>query len=179
MTTADAEVVAALHTASWRSAYRGVFTADWLDVHAGADRTAHWARRFATLAGREAGLVAEDGEGIAAFAYLIADAEPSRGTLLDNLHVQPDRRGGGLGASLMGASARLAIARSWPSGLHLWVFEANAMARGFYERLGGEIVERVLYDAADGGAHPALCYHWNAKAAARLAGHAKVARGRA
>lgn len=169
MTTADASTVAALHTASWRSAYRGVFSDDWLDAHAGADRTAHWARRFAAIGDREAGLVAELDGGIAGFAYLIADADPARGTLLDNLHVRPERRGGGLGRQLLAAAVGLAHSRGWPEGLHLWVFEANADARRFYERHGGAVVERVLYDAADGGAHPALCYRWDAVAAIRLA----------
>lgn len=168
MTASDASAVAALHTASWQSAYRGVFDDEWLAVHAGADRAGHWARRFALLGDREAGVVAAEAGRLVAFAYLIADADPARGTLLDNLHVAPERRGSGLGRRLLAAAVGLAHSRGWPEGLHLWVFEANADARRFYERHGGEVVERVLYDAADGGAHPALCYAWDAAAAARL-----------
>jgi GNAT superfamily N-acetyltransferase len=169
MTAADAEAVAALHTASWQSAYRRVLDPRWLDERAAADRRAHWAHRAATSTGREAGVVVEVAGVLEGFAYLIADADPSRGTLLDNLHVRPDRRGDGLGRRLIAAALRMARARDWPPGLHLWVFEANGDARRFYERHGGRVVERVLYAAADGAVHPSLCYHWDAAAATRLA----------
>lgn len=169
MAAHDASVVAALHAESWRTAYRGIYDDAWLDEHAGDDRQAHWARRFAVPSATEAGLVAErDGRAIG-FAYLIADADPARGTLLDNLHVVGAARGCGIGRELLGAAARLAASRGWPAGLHLWVFENNPRACAFYERHGGRVVERLMYDAADGAAHPARCYHWGAAAAAELA----------
>ena len=60
-----------------------------------------------------------------------------RGTLLDSLHVDPRLCGRGLGAALMrvGLARVLEVAPEQP--LHLLVFEANAGARRFYERLGG------------------------------------------
>lgn len=175
MLAADAPAVAALHAESWRTAYRGIYDDDWLDAHAGANREAHWAHRFAAPAATEAGLVAEwDGRAVG-FAYLIADADPTRGALLDNLHLVAEARGAGIGARLLRAAAALAIARDWPAGLHLWVFDANEGACRFYERHGGQLVERVMYDAADGGSHPARCYHWDAAAAAALAAGATAA----
>ncbi len=166
MTPADASVVAALHAESWRTAYRGIYDDQWLDEHAGANRQAHWARRFAAPTTTEAGLVAEQDGRAVGFAYLIADDDPTRGALLDNLHLVAAARGGGLGAALLRAVAGLAIARGWPPGLHLWVFDANDGACRFYERHGGRIVERVMYDPADGGSYPARCYHRDAGAAA-------------
>lgn len=175
MTAADASTVAALHAESWRTAYRGIYDDQWLDEHAGADRQAHWARRFASPSATEAGLVAEvDGRAVG-FAYLIADDDPSRGALLDNLHLVAASRGGGIGAALLRAAAALAIVRAWPAGLHLWVFDANEAACRFYERHGGRLVERIVYDAADGGSHPARCYHWDGAAAAALAAGATAA----
>ena len=41
----DIELVAALHVASWRTAYRGIFTDVYLDTVAEAERRAHWTRR--------------------------------------------------------------------------------------------------------------------------------------
>lgn len=172
MVAADAPAVAALHAESWRTAYRGIYDDQWLDEQAGANRQAHWARRFAAPTDTQAGLVGDlDGQAVG-FAYLIADDDPSRGALLDNLHLVAAARGGGLGAQLLRAAAALAIARGWPAGLHLWVFDANEGACRFYERLGGRVVERIMYDTADGGSYPARCYHWDAAAAARLAGDA-------
>ena len=174
MTPADASVVAALHAESWRTAYRGIYDDQWLDEHAGANRQAHWARRFAAPTTTEAGLVAEQDGRAVGFAYLIADDDPTRGALLDNLHLVAAARGGGLGAALLRAVAGLAIARGWPPGLHLWVFDANDGAFRFYERHGGRVVERVMYDTADGGSYPARCYHWDAGAAAALASVTKA-----
>lgn len=169
MTPADASVVAALHAESWRTAYRGIYDGRWLDEQAGANRQAHWTRRFAAPTTTEAGLVAElDGRAVG-FAYLIADDDPTRGALLDNLHLVAAARGGGIGAAMLRAVAGLAIARGWPPGLHLWVFDANDGACRFYERHGGRVVERIMYDTADGGSYHARCYHWDAGAAAALA----------
>lgn len=168
MQLADIDAVAALHVTSWRTAYRGIYADSYLDGRAGAERRAHWTRRLEARAPGHAGIIAEIDGQPAGFLYLIADENPSRGTLLDNLHVAPDRRGAGLGRRLLGRAAVEIAARHWPAGLHLWVFEANAGARRFYERLGARLVERILYDAADGGRHPALCYAWPDAAVLRL-----------
>lgn len=169
MTAADGPAVAALHTASWQHAYRGVLDDAWLDGQAAANRSAIWAQRFSAPETREAGLVALGDGRLTGFIYLIADADPARGASVDNLHVQPECTGGGIGRRLLGAGARLAIARQWPAGLHLWVYEANRDAGRFYDRHGGTVVERVMYTAADGGSHPSLCYYWPPLEAARLA----------
>jgi len=53
------------------------------------------------------------------------------------------------------------IDRRPASPLHLWVFEENHSARGFYERLGGISVERSLHHAPDGYDVPAIRYVWS------------------
>lgn len=165
MTAADAADVAALHARSWQTAYRGIFSDAYLDTDALANRRAHWARRFSPPRVTEAGLVASHAGRLVGFAYLVSDADPGRGTLLDNLHVAPEARGHGLGRRLLAEAEALVVARGWPRGLHLWVYEANAGARRFYERHGGVVVDRVRYDSAEGRAHPAVCYHWPASGA--------------
>jgi len=47
----------------------------------------------------------------------------------------------------------------WP--IHLWVFEANAGARGFYDALGGEVVERRQKEILEGIEIPSLLYVWH------------------
>ena len=74
-------------------------------------------------------------------------------------------RGSGGGCSP--APRRKIAARHWPRGLHLWVFDANAGARRFYERHGAQVVDRTVYSSADGGANAALCYAWPDAAALR------------
>jgi hypothetical protein len=47
----------------------------------------------------------------------------------------------------------------WP--IHLWVFEANAGARGFYDALGGEVVEHRQKEILEGIEIPSLLYVWH------------------
>ncbi|MCC6991002.1 MAG: GNAT family N-acetyltransferase [Acidobacteria bacterium] len=164
----DIEIVASLHVASWRTAYRGIFTDVYLDTVAGTERRAHWTRRLATPVATHTGVVAEQDGVPVGFCYLIADADPPRGTLLDNLHVAPGARGAGLGRRLLACAAEEIAARHWPRGLHLWVFDANTGARRFYERHGAQVVDRTVYSSADGGANAALCYAWPDAAVLRL-----------
>jgi GNAT superfamily N-acetyltransferase len=168
MRAGDAALVASLHLASWRTAYRGILSDGYLAHHAEAERRRHWTRRLEAPRERETGRIASLDEEPVAFFYVVADADPPRGTLLDNLHVAPHTRGRGLGRRLLTEAARVIDRPHWPAGLHLWVFEANTDARRFYERHGAVQVERIMYDAADGGRHPALCYTWADAAVLRL-----------
>jgi GNAT superfamily N-acetyltransferase len=164
----DIEVVAGLHVASWRTAYRGIFTDTYLDTVAEAERRTHWTRRLAAPVATHTGVVAERDGVAVGFCCLIADADPARGTLLDNLHVVDRARGAGLGRRLLARVAEEIAARHWPGGLHLWVFDANTGARRFYERHGAQVVDRTVYSSADGGANAALCYAWSDAAVLRL-----------
>lgn len=168
MGAGDAAMVASLHVASWRSAYRDILSDDYLAHHAAAERRRHWTGRLGAPREPEAGRIACLDAAPVGFFYLIADQDPSRGTLLDNLHVAAEARGRGLGRRLLAEAAGIIGAAGWPAGLHLWVFEANGGARRFYERHGAVRIDRVLYAAADGRRHPALCYAWPDVAALHL-----------
>ena len=161
----DAEAVAALHLASWRSVYRGMLADAYLDGPAEADRRALWRSRFAQGPDARIVLVAEEAEAIAGFACLERRADGPWGLLVDNLHARPDMRGRGIGRALLRALA----ARVPEDPVHLWVLEANRSARGFYERVGGRAVERVLHREPDGADHPVLRIAW-ASGRAMLAG---------
>src|SRR4029078_3209740 len=56
---ADAAAAAALHTASWRSAYRGMLRHEYLDGDISAERRHVWATRLETPAGTNYGFIAE------------------------------------------------------------------------------------------------------------------------
>ncbi|MFT7776168.1 GNAT family N-acetyltransferase [Roseateles sp.] len=162
MTPADADAVAALHAASWRSAYRGVFTDQYLDHEAAAERRQAWhARLQAGTASAEWGLIAEDSAGrLLGFAYVMPDHDPDWGDYIDNLHVAPDLKGGGIGRRLMqGVAAQLQREGS-TRPLYLWVLDVNWAARGFYERLGAEISDRQLSEPLAGQQHPVWRCVW-------------------
>lgn len=156
----DCPAIGALHAASWRSAYRGLLTDDYLETMAEAERTRLWHNRFAQPDERRMVLLAEGGVGLAGFVCVLLDAEPSWGACLDNLHVRPGLTGHGLGARLFGRAAAwvAAMEPGWP--MHLWVLEANHGARRFYERYGGTAVERSERHFPGGGAPLAIRYLW-------------------
>jgi GNAT superfamily N-acetyltransferase len=133
----DAAAIAALHAASWRSAYRGILPDAFLDGPIAANRRAVWEARLPALAPGDVVLLAPGHGFAAAFACQDGDA------LLDNLHVAPVARGGGLGAALLRAVAAGLLAGG-ARAMHLWVFDANPRARAFYARHGGVETGRRL-----------------------------------
>jgi ribosomal protein S18 acetylase RimI-like enzyme len=137
----DADAIAALHAASWRSSYRGILCDETLGPGLDEERRAHWRAALACSAERDVVLLADG----LAFIAVWNEGDPEFGAYLDNLHVHPDRRGSGIGRRLMGAVAERLAARG-EHRLYLWVFDANVRTIEFYLRLGGEIVERGFID---------------------------------
>jgi ribosomal protein S18 acetylase RimI-like enzyme len=160
---ADADRVAALHAASWRSAYRGLLADAYLDGDIDGERRAVWRVRLAT-AGDETVLACGGGT-VLGFCCFRVDADPRWGTLVDNLHADPAHRGLGIGRRLLSDVARRAGAAAPGRPVHLFCLAGNGAARGFYERLGGEVVERCEHDEPDGRRHPVLRYAWASPAA--------------
>jgi ribosomal protein S18 acetylase RimI-like enzyme len=160
-TIADADTIAALHVASWRSAYRGILSERTLGPALDGERQRHWRGKLATMTPRDTVLIAGD----VGFIAVWGKGDPGFGAYIDNLHIHPERRSGGLGRRLLGEAMRR-VAGSGETGAYLWVFDGNTRAIDFYRRLGGEIVEGG-FDEIDGVpvAHSRIAW----RAAARLA----------
>lgn len=60
----------------------------------------------------------------------------------------------------MRAAARSMSVEAKTSGLHLWVFEANEAGLRFYNRLGGEVVERDVSQIPAANRAPVLRVFW-------------------
>ena len=157
----DADIVAALHAASWRDSYRGMLSDAYLDSDVVADRRAVWDQRLQQLHPSHFGFVAELAGKPVGFVFLKGLLDPKWGTLLDNIHVLPGLKGQGIGRVLMEVAVR-ETSRRYPSdGIYLWVFEQNAPARRFYARLGGKEVERVIIEPPGGGSIPEWRVVWD------------------
>jgi ribosomal protein S18 acetylase RimI-like enzyme len=158
---ADADAIAALHAASWRSAYRGIFKDATLGPSLDGERQAHWRGKLAAMAPDDTVLIAGD----LGFVAVWAKGDPGFGAYIDNLHVRPERRSGGLGRRLLGEAMRQ-VANHGETGAYLWVFDDNARAIDFYHRLGGEIVESG-FDEIDGAqvAHSRIAWRDTARLA--------------
>ena len=156
MRVGDEDIVAQLHAASWRDAYRGIVSDAYLDADIVAERRSVWRDRLHSPQPGQLGLLATSGAAAVGFAFAFAGADERRGTLLDNLHVLPGHRGAGVGTRLLHE-----LSGQVPGGgLHLWVYAQNARARAYYERLGARELEQDSADTPDGGKVVACLYAW-------------------
>ncbi|WP_299748614.1 GNAT family N-acetyltransferase [uncultured Tateyamaria sp.] len=125
----DAPALAALHARSWRASYAPYVSAEALGTPLDDNMRARWdswpADRLI--------LLAEDGDAVLGFAAVVRQDVP----LLDNLHVDPDARSGGIGARLLKMMAAC-LAEEGATALRLIVIADNARARHFYVRMGGQ-----------------------------------------
>lgn len=160
-TASDADAIAQLHAQSWRIAYRGLLTDEYLDDYVLADRTSFWSKRFsAPKPERRRVLKALDESALLGFVCVLLDEEPAWGARLDNLHVSPELKGTGIGHVLFQA-AREWTAQMMPEvSMHLWCVERNLVARRFYDRQGGKVVEAATRPIAQGLCLPELRYLW-------------------
>lgn len=139
----DIGTVAAIHCASWRSAYAGILEQSFLDGPIESDRAALWRDRLANPRAEQIVLIAEKAPmQPVGFLCAFGGADQQWGSLIDNIHVLPSHRGQGSGAQMMQHVATQFAYRHPGMGIHLWVFEANEAGLRFYERLGGKVVER-------------------------------------
>jgi GNAT superfamily N-acetyltransferase len=163
----DAEAIAAIHTDSWRNTYSDALSAEFLSGPILKDRLDVWEQRLSVPAHNQHVILASDGADVVGFACAFGDADELRGTLLDNLHVIREKRGGGIGRRLLTGVAEW-CAKTYPdSGLYLSVLEGNIRAQRFYGRLGAADVGGAVWDPPGGGNTPVRWYAWTK---AQLAG---------
>lgn len=164
----DADAIARLHAESWRSSNRGIMSDAYLDDQVYDDRRQLWRGRLANEDSGYMTLVAVQRDGLHGFICFRLDADPRWGTLLDNLHVDPELCGRGLGEALMRVGV-LQVEELRPGQpMHLLVFEGNAGARRFYERLGGHAESVIDMPLPEGDSTArALRYVWPAPVSLR------------
>jgi GNAT superfamily N-acetyltransferase len=126
-TPADADAIAVVQTRAWLHAYADIVEPEHMpEPEQQAPRFAEW-----IAAGGEAYVWDQDGE-VAGFATLIGDE-------LRAIYVDPRAQGAGVGSALLDAAVA-ALRAAGHAEAFLWTFEANGLARAFYERHGWELV---------------------------------------
>jgi L-amino acid N-acyltransferase YncA len=159
-TPADAPAIGRVHVQSWRETYGGTLSEDLLASVSATVRAAMW--RGALDAEPPVLLyVAEQATGdLVGFAA----GGPRRGSALPHdaevyaIYLLDAARRRGCGRRLMAALATALLARGYRSAC-LWVLRENARARGFYQRLGGQLVgERTQSEG--GHAFEEAAYGW-------------------
>lgn len=134
----DARPVAEVHVASWRHAYRGLLPEDSLERQSVDDREAMWLGSFADPDPMSGAFVAEVDGRIVGFASCGPSRDedvPKRTGEVPAIYVDPAVLGTGVGRELFEAATR-ALRDAGFARATLWVLEANALARRFYEKAG-------------------------------------------
>ena len=129
---ADRPAIASLMAASWQSAYAPFLPPETLET-----LPQRFAEKWQSHASGPDDLIllAEaEGAPVAFVTFLAGDP-----VWIDNLHVRPDLRGGGIGRRLLAGSVAPLTARG-ARAAELTVITGNAPARAFYARMGGRVV---------------------------------------
>ncbi|MDB5802634.1 MAG: hypothetical protein JWL63_3573 [Rhodocyclales bacterium] len=138
----DAQAIAEVHVAAWRSAYAGLMPQNVLDALSVEQRAAGWHRTLSSPGSSMTSVASgEDGK-VVGFALYGPSRDEDRvngltGELLA-INLLPQVWRCGFGRSLCDQALSHAQDQGWQS-LTLWVLRENAGARAFYESMGFEL----------------------------------------
>jgi len=135
----DAAEIARVHVATWRSAYRGLLTDDFLASLSEAHYTERWRRVIGDGSSRV--FVVDGTRGVTGFASGGRERAGETGFAgeLYALYVVDEAQRHGHGRELVRAVAGALRELHLPDMI-VWVLRENSPARAFYERLGGTYV---------------------------------------
>ena len=131
--------LASVQVTSWRSAFRGIASDDYLDRQASAENQAEdWKGILAD--DTQIVFVVETDQGIIGYAWAQREKDPDIAwdAELVSMHLLPDFKRQGIGRKLFSTVAT-ELQRQGFTSVYLWVFEDNRPARAFYESLGGKL----------------------------------------
>ncbi|MBA3690853.1 MAG: GNAT family N-acetyltransferase [Actinobacteria bacterium] len=149
-TVADVDAIARVHVEAWRAAYPGLVPQAFMDSVTVETRRALWREHFG--APRMRALVVEGAQGIEGFASWGPAEDPERSAVtaeLQGIYLLPRAIGIGLGRALLARATQDMATLGYERAI-LWVLEANARARRFYEAAGwrwdGSAAQHVFGD---------------------------------
>ena len=126
-TPADAPAIAGVQARAWRYAYADIVEPDAMLVP--EETTPRWADAISA----RSGVIVWDQDGrVVGFAAI-------EGNELQAIYVDPPAQGAGVGSALLDAAVA-ALRAAGHAEAFLWTFDANGLARAFYERHGWELV---------------------------------------
>ena len=156
----DAAAIAALHADSWRFAYRGAFTGQFLDQEAGQDRLTFWQDRLRSPEPNQHVLVLVDGTSLIGFVCVYTNHDSEFGSFLNNLHVARDHLRQGYGARLMYAVRDCCMIEAPTTPVYLLVLDSNLRAQAFYSKFGGTFRQTYPWTPPGGGALQLQQFVW-------------------
>lgn len=153
----DAEAIARVHLASWKTTYPGIIPQDYIDGLRVEKGVADWQARL--IEKKTAILVAEEDCGVFGFAVGGTIMHPVEGYQgeLGAIYLLASHQGNGAGAALLVRMA-LDLRRQGLANMAVWVLRDNP-ACGFYRRMGGvQVAEQSIQ--IGGVTLPEIAFGW-------------------
>jgi ribosomal protein S18 acetylase RimI-like enzyme len=156
----DISSIAHLHALSWQQNYSQVLSANYLNDNVFNDRIDIWRLRLNQPKTNQFVLLAENNGVLCGFICIYGHHHCKYGTIIDNLHVDSESKGKGLGTALIKAGATWAYQHFSESSIYLEVLQNNIKARGFYESLGANNIAQKVWHTPCGNKINEYIYHW-------------------
>ncbi|KVL36264.1 GCN5 family acetyltransferase [Burkholderia territorii] len=134
----DAASIARLHTLIWQSAYRHILPAAYLSDEVPMEHATRWRSYFDRNEAERGLVLVAVSDDIIGFVSAERPVDPTRGVLLDCLHVHPAHHGKGAGKRMI-ESVRAWARNIGADKVHLSVLDGNVRAIGFYEHNGWQL----------------------------------------
>ena len=153
----DADAIAQVHLASWKTTYPGIIPQAYIDGLRVDDGAARWKVRLSEKLPTV--LVAEDDAGIFGFAAGGRPLHPVEGfdAELHAIYLLASHHGKGAGRDLVRRLAEILVQQGFTS-LVAWALTEN-LACGFYQRLGGVRVAEQTIEIG-GKRLPEVAFGW-------------------
>lgn len=139
----DADALAEVHVETWRKAYEGIFSSEFLTGLDSDARARFWRRKL-----RSGALVNVIGSPVIGFC-LAGDSDEEGWGEIFAIYVHPDHWGEGFGHRLLRAGERQLRDAGHGRAL-LWVLRDNGRARRFYERQGWRVGGKIRVEEIGG-----------------------------
>ncbi len=171
-TEKDIPAIAALHIEGWKGAYGGIVDQAYLDSLSTEQRIKDWAGWMA--AGESDSFIAEEEGRPAGFVTVgrtktpppgSSPIRPSHSGEIYALYLHPDFWRRGIGSALLRHAARELKERKH-TAICLWVLDANARGKAFYEKMGGQKLGGKMVEIGPSSLKE-ICYGWRDTAALR------------
>jgi ribosomal protein S18 acetylase RimI-like enzyme len=164
-TAEDARELASMHVASWRETYAGILPDAMLSALSVEGRAAMWDRILLEPEKADFTVVhlsEHDGKVVGFGSCGFQRTETLKGKGYDGeisaIYVLRAFQRHGVGARLMSVMGLDLASRGFDAA-SLWVLRENTVARAFYERFGGQVVEE-REDVRDGVTLVEVAYGW-------------------
>ena len=153
--------IANLHTQSWKEHYKEILSEEYLEEKVLDDRIAVWDSRLNNPEKDQLVLLVEtQNKDLCGFSCAYGNHHRKYGTIIENIHVDLEFQGLGLGTKLLVATAKWAAKNFAEDGLYLEVLEDNKKAQEFYKSLGATNTKKGYWSAPSGDKVPEFVYTW-------------------